>query len=80
MPYFVYILKSKLDGSLYKGYSENLTARLNSHNAGKVKSTKAKRPWLMIYHEEYKTLEQALIREKFLKSAAGRRFIAKLNL
>jgi putative endonuclease len=35
----------------------------------------------MIYSEEFETLAEALKREKYLKSAAGRRFIKiKLNL
>jgi len=80
MPFFVYILKSQRDGSFYKGYTEDLKTRLHIHNSGKVRSTKAKRPLELSYYEEHETLEQALDREKYLKSAAGRRFINKLNL
>ena len=80
MAYFVYILKSNIDGSFYKGYTECLQSRLETHNSGKVKSTKSKRPWNMVYHEEFQTLEQALKRERYFKTAAGRRFVKLLNL
>ena len=36
-------------------------------------------PWTVIYTEEYDSLEEARRREKYLKSAAGRRFIKKKN-
>ena len=80
MPYYVYILRSQLDGSLYKGYTEDLQIRLSSHNAGKVKSTKSKRKWDLAYFEEYPTLSQALSREKYLKTSTGRKFIKTLGL
>jgi putative endonuclease len=76
----VYILKSKFDGSLYKGQTENLENRLIQHNSGKTISTSAKRPWEFAYIEEFNTRDEALKREKYFKSAAGRRFIKKLNL
>jgi putative endonuclease len=78
--YYVYILKSKIDGSLYKGQTENLQNRLHQHNSGKTLSTSKKRPWDIFYFEQFDTREQALKREKYFKSAAGRRFIKKLNL
>ena len=34
----------------------------------------------MVYHEEFQTLEQALKRERYFKTAAGRRFVKLLNL
>jgi len=47
---------------------------LLSHNAGKVKSTKSYLPWKLIYNEEFETRIEARKREKYLKSAAGRRW------
>jgi len=70
----VYIIQSELDDSNYVGMSKNESERLKAHNSGKVKSTKSKRPWRIIYVEEIGTLAQARKREKYLKSAAGRRF------
>jgi putative endonuclease len=78
--FYCYILKSKVDGSLYKGQTENLEVRLNQHNAGKSEYTSKKIPWELVYFEKFDTREEALNREKYFKSAAGRRFINKLNL
>jgi len=76
--YFVYVLQSQKDQSLYKGYTENLMERIKQHNLGKAKYTSSKRPWNVIYYEEYSTLEEARNREKYLKTAAGRRFLKKI--
>lgn len=38
--YFVYILKSKKDKSLYVGYTNNIEHRLEEHNKGAVNYTK----------------------------------------
>ncbi len=71
---FVYIIKSIKDGSEYVGMSDNPDRRLTEHNYGEVKSTKAKRPWKKVYVEELSNRVDARKREKYLKSAAGRRF------
>ena len=70
----VYILKSSLDGSFYVGMSSNIGQRLRSHNTGKVKSTKSRVPWTVVHSEEYQTNGEARKREKYYKTAAGRRF------
>jgi len=75
---FVYLLKSKVDGSQYVGMTSNLEQRLAEHNRGSVKSTKAKIPWQVLYYEEAENRILARVREKHLKSAAGRRFRKKL--
>ena len=71
---FVYILKSKFDGAYYVGMTSNLLDRLKYHNSGKVRSTKSRIPWEIVYYEETESLGAARVREKYLKSAAGRRF------
>jgi putative endonuclease len=71
---FVYILESTVDHSQYVGMSENPLQRLKEHNAGAVRSTARKRPWIKIYLEECPNRLAAREREKYLKSAAGRRF------
>ena len=72
--FFVYVLQSEKDNSHYIGLSHNTEERLEEHNAGRVKSTKPKRPWKLLYKEPFKTRQEARIREKYLKSAVGRRF------
>ncbi len=75
--YFVYVLKSQLDNGWYIGYSEDLDRRLIEHNSGKNISTHARRPFILIYYEAYVNKLDALGREKFLKSGAGRNFLKK---
>ena len=55
--------------------TENLERRLNEHNSGKMKSTKAFRPWKIVYFEEFETKQEARKRELYFKSAAGRKFL-----
>lgn len=75
--YYVYILQSQKDRSLYIGYSPNLKARFIKHNKKQVTSTKRKAPWKLIYYEAYIERKDATGRERFLKSGAGWRFIKK---
>jgi len=75
---FVYILKSEKDKSFYVGSTNNIEQRFNSHNRGESLSTKLKRPWILTRVEEYNNNSLALKREKFLKSAKGRRVLKNL--
>jgi putative endonuclease len=75
--YYVYVLMSEKDHSLYKGYTQNLSERLKQHNQGKSKYTSRKRPWKLVYYEVFPTEHEALAREKYFKTAAGRRFLKK---
>ncbi len=68
--FFVYILRSTLDNSLYIGFAEDLKERLSKHNQGLVYSTKKLRPMELIYYEAYRSKRDALIREKRLKQFA----------
>ena len=79
--FYAYIIVSSKDGSFYKGHTENLEERLEQHNSGKTKSIKHLTPFEMAYYETFSTREEAIKREKYFKTAAGRRFIKfKLNL
>ena len=75
--YYVYILNSIKDNKLYIGYSEDLKKRFSDHNSGRVKSTKNRRPFELIYYEAYINKLDAQKREIFLKSGSGHRFIKK---
>jgi putative endonuclease len=78
MAYFVYILQSEKDQSLYIGYSKNPQKRLMEHNQGKAQYSSTKIPWKLIYTEEFSTKTQAIKREKFLKKQRNRDFYMKL--
>ena len=80
MEYFVYVLKSEVDGRLYKGQTVDIHKRLNEHNSGKTKSTKGYMPWKLVYFEKFETLEQAVQREKYFKTGSGRELLKKILL
>ncbi len=76
--FYVYVLISKKDRSQYVGMSEDVKRRLCEHNFGRVTSTKSKRPWSILCSESYKMPLEAREREKYLKTAAGRRYRKKM--
>ena len=80
MTYFVYVLFSPQFKRLYKGQTQNIQNRLKGHNDGKVKSTKPYRPWEIIFTEEFNLREEAVNRERYFKTAAGRRFLKSILL
>lgn len=65
--FYVYILVSKVDGSLYTGQTNNLEKRILRHNKGLIQSTKNKRPYDLGYFEEFATRSEAMFREWELK-------------
>ena len=74
----VYVIRSKSDEIYYVGMSTNIISRINEHNAGKSKFTSGHRPWELIYFEDnFPSAVEARKREKYLKSAAGKKFISK---
>ena len=73
--FFTYVLRSKKDDKFYIGYTENLDKRILEHNSGKVKSTKYRIPFELVYYEACRNLEDALHREKYLKSTYGHRYL-----
>jgi putative endonuclease len=72
--YYVYVLQSQKDKRKYTGQTEDLERRLKEHNNGNGlgRSTKNGRPWKLLYFEEFETRREAMRREKYLKSGAGR--------
>ena len=73
----MYVLVSLKDGRRYVGMTDNLTRRIDEHNNGLEKSTRGRRPFELVYHEELPDRKSARDREKYLKSAAGRRYLDK---
>ena len=51
----------------YVGYTNNLKKRINLHNSGKgAKFTKG-RKWVLIYKEKFKSKNEAISREYYIK-------------
>jgi putative endonuclease len=63
---------------LYIGQTNDVNRRIKDHNKGRVESTKSYIPYKLIYVEEHSTREDAVRREKELKTTEGRRFLKKL--
>lgn len=73
--YYVYVLQSQKDLKLYIGYTEDLVNRINVHNSGKVKSTKNRIPFTLVYYEAYRDKQDATKRERHLKTHQQKDFL-----
>ena len=73
--YYVYVLKSEKDGNFYIGYTSDLRDRVDMHSKGRVQSTKLRRPLRLVYYEACLQQEDALHRERYLKTTYGHRYI-----
>ena len=73
--YFVYVLKSFVDNKNYTGFTKNLMQRFEAHNKGLVTSTKNRRPLTLIYFEGCLSIEDAIRREKYLKTHYGKMYL-----
>jgi putative endonuclease len=67
MSFFVYMVVSEKDGSLYTGQTSDIKARLERHNRGLIRTTKSRAPHRLGYVEEYTTRSEAMWREWELK-------------
>lgn len=76
--YYVYILKSRRNGKLYKGFTNNLKRRFKEHNSGNSTFTRNNDPWELIYYEAFLSEKDAKNEEKFLKSGKGKERIKYL--
>lgn len=77
MKYIVYVLSNTVARKSYVGLTDNLDRRLKEHNSGDSYYTKRYAPWKVIYTEELNSQFEARKREKYLKSASGRRLVLK---
>lgn len=68
MYFHVYILYSLANDRFYIGQTNDLDKRIERHNKGSVKSTKAYRPWKIVYCESFETRAESMKREGHLKS------------
>jgi len=66
MPY-VYIVQCR-DGTLYTGWTTDLSARVEAHNAGRgARYTRGRRPVKLVYAEAAPDRRRALQRERAIK-------------
>ena len=73
----VYVLLSLKDQATYVGMALDAVKRLSEHNSGKNRYTKGHLPWKIIFTEYHPDWSSARIREKYLKSTAGKNWLKK---
>ena len=73
--FYAYVLKSINHDYYYKGHCQDLEKRLVQHNSGMTASIKPYIPFEVVYYETFLTEAQAINREKYFKSSAGRRYL-----
>ncbi len=61
--FYIYIIYSKNLQRYYVGSTEAVEKRLQEHNAGKSRSTRAGAPWELIYTESFSTRSEAMLHE-----------------
>jgi len=74
--FYTYVLRSIKSGKRYVGQtSKDVLDRLQEHNVGSNKWTRANGPFVVLYSEGYNTRKEAIKREHFLKSGQGRKWL-----
>ena len=73
--YYVYIIQSEKDSLFYTGFTTDLNRRISEHNNGTQVSTKNRAPFQLVYYEWGLNKEDAIAREKYLKSGMGKKYI-----
>jgi putative endonuclease len=68
---FVYVLISSKDKNRYIGSTSTIDLRLRQHNAGKVVSTKNRRPLKLEYVQVFDNIIDARIAESKYKKSRG---------
>jgi len=74
--FYVYVLYSEEFNKIYIGFTSDVDNRLIAHNHSSNKGwTKDFKPWKLVFSECLETKQEAMIREKQLKSQKGREYI-----
>jgi putative endonuclease len=77
LPWFVYILMSRIRDFIYVGSTNDLTRRIGEHDAGLVQSTKAYRPLILVAYVAVPTERKARELEKYFKTGSGKAVLKK---
>lgn len=66
--YYVYILASKRNGTLYIGITDNLVRRVYEHKNDLLEGfTKKYKVHDLVYYEQYQDVNEAILKEKQIK-------------
>lgn len=73
--HYAYVLRSLKSGQLYTGFTSNLRKRFYEHSRGLSPYTKSRGPYELIYYEACMDANDAVAREKYLKTGMGKRYL-----
>ena len=77
--FYVYVLVSETTGKRYIGQTNDLSRRVAEHNDpghnSRKHTSRNAGPWRLVHHESFQTRAEAMRREKWLKSGAGREWL-----
>ena len=74
MACWMYVLRGR-DGRFYYGITDRLQKRIREHNAGRTRGDRGRGPFELVYKERFTNHATARVREKYLKSGAGREWL-----
>jgi putative endonuclease len=75
--FYTYVLQSLGDMKFYVGYTKDLKLRFEQHTKGLVESTRDRGLLKLIYYEACLSRDDALRREKYLKTHHGKMFLKR---
>ena len=79
MQFTVYILYSTLKSKYYIGFTgDDINERLRRHNTNHRGFTGSIGDWIIVYKEQFSTKQEAMQREKQIKSWKSRKLIERL--
>ena len=76
--YYVYVLQAdNAPERFYTGLTDDLRARVQNHNGGRVRYTVKWKPWHLKAYIAFNKRTRAAEFEQYLKSSSGRAFVKK---
>jgi putative endonuclease len=73
--FWMYILHNPETDRFYIGSTSDIERRLTQHTKGYTRTTRVLKTFKLIYKEEFRTLTEARLREKQLKSYKSKKYI-----
>ncbi len=73
--FYTYVLRSERSNEMYTGFTKDLRKRFREHVENKVASTKGRGPFVIIYYEACMNINDAVARERYLKTGMGKRYL-----
>ena len=77
MQYYTYILQSQKDGRFYIGQTQDVSKRLERHNAGSENYTSKFMPWKIVWFKTFDDRKKSYKLEQILKKLKSRKGLIK---